>query len=366
MYFFNKKKPFYLQKKGIIFISIIAFLVVLRMVLPTAIKIGLNNYLKDFSPAISLHVKDVDLAILRGVYTLEGITAEYKKNEKNFLDVKSTQASVAWRDLLKGTVAVDVFVNTLDFTYSDELLPALKEHQAYQKKKKKSESENLRMTRLDIKKSIVRTDLFPSLTKDEGIVLTDLEVRATNLIPSKRVPLTHFSFQALLLGSGQIKTEGEADLTGKAPKWTIDSEMKAFELNSLNRFLKKNIPLTFTKGQLDLYLEAATQGGPIKGYIKPFVKNLDVIRSKENFLNTKHWLIEIVSALGNVVMKADETMATRVSFIFDKTFKPESGDAISKAFEHGFMQELNRGVEHSIGLNPLGTKQSQEESHVRK
>jgi hypothetical protein len=102
-------------------------------------------------------------------------------------------------------------------------------------------------------------------------------------------------------------------------------------------------------------------GKEIRGYIKPFVKGLDVVRTKEKFLGPKHWIIEMVTALGNIVMKSDETMATRVPFIFDETFKPESGEAISAAFDHGFRQELNRGIENSINLRHAPIKQSQEE-----
>ncbi len=368
MFLFRKKLPFYKQKKYLIPFSVIALLVAIRVALPTAIKIGLNNYLEeDFSPSMRAHVDDVDLAILRGVYSVEGITAEYKKNNKNFLSIKNADASLAWRDLLKGKIVADVVVNKADFVYSSELSPAIDEHMAQLKKKDDDEPlpENIRLGRFDLKDSVIRTDLFRTLTKDEGIVLTNIELRATNLIPSNEVPRTPFSLQALLLGSGKIKTEGEADLTGKTPMWTVDTEMKAFDLTSLNRFLKKTVPLTFTKGKLDLYAEAASSGGPIKGYIKPFVRNLDVIRTKEKFVNSKHWLIEIVTALGNVVMKADQTMATRVPFTFDKTFKVEGNKAIAKAFEHGFKQELNRGIENSIGINNMESKQSQEESHEK-
>ena len=366
----RKKIPFYRQKKIFIPLSVLVLLIALRIIAPTAIKIGLNNYLgdEDFSPSFKAHVGDVDLAVLRGVYTLKDVTAEMKKKHKQFIHVNTATARFAWRDLFKGNLVTDLGVDGMDLTYTDGLIPAIKEHMAKVEKDKKEKGEEdegkpspVRVARLDLKNSVIRTDMFPALTKEQGIVMTNLEGKVTNLTPTDDLPRTPFSMQGTLLKSGQVKTEGEADLTGDKPKWTMDGEIKHFELTSLNKFLKQKVPLTFTKGKLDLYAEAKSEGGPIRGYIKPFVKNLDVIKSKEDFKGTRHWLAEIVTALGNVVMKANETMATRVPFTFDKTLKADSDKSISKAVEHGFFQELSRGIEHSLGLDKEATNQSQEE-----
>ena len=361
MQWFRKKIPFYKRKKFFIPLSILVFLLALRVVMPTAIRLGLNSYLKDFSPSLSAHVGDVDLAILRGVYTLEDITAEIKKKDKQFVYIKSATARLAWRDLFQGDLVTDIGIDGMDFTYTDGLMPAIQEHQAQTKDKDEDKPSPVRLARFDLKNSLIRTDQFPDLTKEQGVVMTNLEARATNLTPTDALPLTPFSMQGLLLKSGRIKTEGEANLTGDKPKWTLDSEMKEFDLTSLNRFLKQKVPLTFTKGKIDLYAEAKSEGGPITGYIKPFVKNLDVIKSKEDFKGSKHWLAEIITALGNVVMKSDETVATRLPFTFDKAFKTDKDQTIAKAVEHGFFKELDRGIENSISLDKQPTKQSQEE-----
>lgn len=361
MWFMKKKVPFYLQRKWQITFGVVAFLLAIRIILPSVIKVAANRYLKnDFSPSLTAHIDDIDLAILRGVYSAENISVMVKKNEKEFLSVKQVDASLAWRELFKGNIVVDITVDGADANYFNDVMPAIQKHAASLPKEEKKESP-VRLSKFDIKNSVIRTELFPTLTREEGVVISEIEVRATNVTANAEAPLTPFSFKALLLGSGQIKVEGDANLLGESPKWTVDSEVRQFDLTSLNRFLKKTVPLTFTKGKLDLYAEATSEGGPIRGYIKPFVKGLDVIRTKEKFVGTKHWLIEIITALGNVVMKSDQTMATRVPFVFDKEFKPEGDQAITKAIEHGFMQELTRGIENSYDLKDTKKMQSQEE-----
>lgn len=370
MLFFRKKLPYYRRHKWVIPLGVIVFLLAIRMVLPTAIKIGLNSYLEDdFSPAFTAHVSDVDLAILRGVYNIQGISAKLKEKDAEFVEVADVEVSLPWRGVFKNNMIADIVIDKIDFTYSNALMPAVQKHLAFMKDKEDKDDDKkdedkaplLRIGRLDVKNSIVRTNLFPELTREQGIVLTGLNARVTNLSPTENVPMTPFDMQAILLGSGKIRTEGEAKLLSKPPQWTIDSEMKDFELTALNQFLKKNVPITFTKGRLDFYAEAVTDQTKIKGYFKPFIKNLDVIKTKEKFLGAKHWAIELVTALGNVVMKADQTVATRVPFVFDKVFMPESGEAISTAVEHGFKQQLARGIEHSIGFNKKEIKQAQEE-----
>ena len=374
MLFFKKKLPFYKQYKWAIPLGVIAFLVVVRMILPTAIKIGANSYLKDddFSPVFEAHISDVDLAILRGVYNAQGITAKFKDQDSDFVEIADVEVSLPWRGVFQRNIIADIVIDKIDFTYSKKLLPAINEQLAFMKKKEEEDKDKdekddkdkeplVRIGRLDVTNSLLRTDLFPALTREQGIVVTGLNARVTNLNPTKDVPMTPFDLQATLLGSGKIRTEGEAKLLAKPLQWTVDAEMKEFDLTSLNRFLKQNVPLTFTKGKLDFYAEAVTDQTRIKGYFKPFIKSLDVIKTKEQFKDPKHWAIELVTALGNVVMKADQTVATRVPFVFDKVLKPETGDAISTAFRHGFQQQLTRGIEHSIGFEQKNIKQAQEE-----
>jgi hypothetical protein len=361
MLFFRKKKPYYRRLKWIIPFGVIVFLLVVRMILPTAIKIGVNSYLKDFPPSLSARVSDVDLSLLLGVYHVQGISAALKQSDQEFLVVEDVKVSLPWRGVFKNKMIMDVEINKLDLNYSNQLMPAIQKHVADQDKDKKDGPALVKVGRLDVTNSILRTNLFPKLTREEGVVITDLNARVTNLNPTELAPLTPFDVQALLLGSGKIKAEGEAKLLAKPLQWTADTEMKNLDLKTLNKFLKEKVPLTFTNGRLDLYAEAVTDQAKIKGYLKPFIKNLDVIKSREKFEGPKHWLIELVTALGNVAVKANQTVATRVPFVYDKEFKAESDEAIAKVLEHGFTQQLNRGVEHSLGFNRKETKQSQEE-----
>lgn len=350
MNWFNKKIPFYRKKKFIIPVSLILFLTLLRIIAPPVILKTLNTKLENFSPTLTAHVDELDLKILRGGIELEGITADLKKGQKNFLKVDSVYGFVDLKQLIKGNIVAKADIDTADFTYSEDLMKAIKVHKEDKKDEEKTPPPDIRVARVDIKDSLVRLETNPKLTKENGVLINDIDARLTNLIPSKDLPETMFSIQAKILKSGAMKVNGEALTSAKPAKWDMDYELLHFNLPELNSYLKDKVPLTFTKGKLDLYVEAKSEEGKVSGYIKPFVKELDVIKSKEDMKNPKHWFFEVVTALGNTTLSSDKETASRVPFEYDGKMKAEKGKALTQAFTHGFIEEIPKGIENSIQL----------------
>lgn len=98
-------------------------------------------------------------------------------------------------------------------------------------------------------------------------------------------------------------------------KLPVDGEMRGFDLTTGNHFLKSKVPLTFTKGKLDLYAEAQSTNGTIEGYIKPFLKNIDVVKTKEDFKGPKNWFYEIVTAVGKLGLRASDTKSDKSHYM---------------------------------------------------
>lgn len=336
------------KRKLRIFFLVLAIMILFRLALPSITKLALNRYFEDFSPSIAVHIDDVKMAIVKGSSTLEGVTAWIKKTDKDFLEVRFVNASVTWSDLFKGHITSNILINKAQLNIAPQLLAAMKEHMASTTKTKRSKDTRISIPRLDLVDSLIRTDHSP--------VARNLNARITNVIPSKNSPLSPFNIKGSIIGGGNMKIEGELNLYGKKPQWNIDGEILNFNMTALNPFLIKKLPLTFTKGELDLYAEAKSENGIIEGYMKPFIKGLDVIKSDEKMMGPKHWFIEIISALGDTTLKADEVVATKIPFTYDKKFKVGTGETIEKAIENGFVQKQSRGIDNSIDL-----KQAQEE-----
>lgn len=354
----NKTTSFHIEKKYAIPLAIFAVLLLVRIIAQPLIFKKLNQFLATFSPVYSLHVDDLDISLIRGAYRFEGVTGKLKSNDHRFLDAKSIDVSIAWRALFQGRILTDINIDELNLIYSKELLG--KADASRDKGDAKEVKETLfpvKLESLDIKDSSIVLADYRGLKKDEPMKLSNINGRVTNVTPQKDFPLSFLNLRANILGSSDLKATGQLNTLAEPLSWNMDTEIHNFEMNHLNHILREELPLTFTSGTLDLYAEAKSENGVIRGYAKPFVKDLDVMTS-EKLKGVKHWFYEIISAVGNLFLRRSDskTVATRIPFVYDKEFKIETGEAIGVAIENGWSKELAPGIEGKYELKAGGKK----------
>lgn len=348
------RRRWYQKMKIKIPFAILGFLLVARLILQPLLLKEINKFLATFSPTLEFHVNDLDISFIRGSYSFDEVNGRVKGAGRKFVTIETVDVSVAWRELFKGRVLTDISVEGLDFSLTKSLQDALA------KTPKKEEAREVKDTlfpvkveRLDVKNSTVTLDDYPSLEEGKKFQLSNIDGRISNLTPREGFPLSFFNLNGTLFGNADIKTSGHLNTLSTPLKWDVDTELRDFDLRSANEFLKSKLPLTFTKGNLDVYAEVKSENGQIEGYVKPFLKNIDVIKGGERFTGPKHWFIEILAALGNLVLRTSDTksVATRIPFSMDeKGFHIEKGEALSKAIEHGFERKLSPGVEDALEL----------------
>ena len=204
----------------------------------------------------------------------------------------------------------------------------------------------------DLQRAQIVFEEYPSLDESSRLKIENINGQINNLTPTKNLQVSSFNLSASLQGSSDMSFIGELNMFKKPILWDVDVEMKNFDLSKLNPVLVRKMPLTFTKGRLDLYVEAKTDGKIIKGYVKPFIKDMDVIANKEHFKGIKHFGIEILTAIGNLILRDSESksVATYFDFTYDKTFNMDTGQGISNAIEHGFSKKLPPGIENKYHL----------------
>lgn len=351
----SDKRPWFKKKKITIPLTIFVFLLAVRMVLVPVAHKQLNKFLAEFSPTLYFHMDDLDIHIIRGAYSFEGITGKVKGKKNEFLKIERVDVSMAWREIFKGKVVTDIEVTAPDFSYTKDLNQAFA-NASKDKKQANTAKEKLfpvKIERVDIKSGKVTLDDYPSLDEKSKFTVRNIDGRITNLTPEKKFPLSFFNVKASLPGQSDIKTTGHLNTLAKPMEWDVDSELRGFDMTAANTFLKRKVPLTFTKGKLDLYAEAESQKGSVQGYVKPFIKNVDVVKNQENFKGPKHWAIEVVTALGNLILRASDTksVATKIPFSMDKAgVHVDSGEALSKAIQHGFEEKLSPGIENKYEI----------------
>jgi hypothetical protein len=355
----------YKQKKFIIPLVIVLVLVAVRIVLEPVLLGQINKKLETFSPELEGHVADIDLAIFRGAFGLSDLTMKVKKADKNFLHLKDARLSLAWREIFKGNLMADAAIDGLDLTVDENLPKVLKRALPPKKKDEPKKQPPIRISRVDWKNVNVIFPTDKAYTNKGPFRLSAIRGRITNLFADKDTPRSFFHVEGLGSGTSSFKSVGSANLLADPVAWDVDFQMQGFDLPAMNQFLRKKVPLTFTKGTFDLYSEVKSENGKIQGYVKPFVSNLDFIKNDEHFKNTKQWLVEVAGAIGNWIMEAhrDKTIATKVPFHYDgKNFSVDKGKAVSNVIKHGFDQELSPGVDANLHMQAQEAKNEANET----
>lgn len=102
-----------------------------------------------------------------------------------------------------------------------------------------------------------------------------------------------------------------------------------------------------------MYAEARSIDGKIDGYVKPFFKKIDVVANQENFAGVKHFAVEVVAALANLILRKsdDKSTAARIPFNTGPDgFKVDTSRIFPTAVHHGFQGGLEPGIEDQINL----------------
>lgn len=365
-----RSNPIIKHKLLTVFFVFACLLVLLRIALPSIIKTVANNFMAKDSPYFSFHIDDVDLYILKGQYEVKGISGLIKNNNERFLTISSVIAEVPWNILFKDQIiSATVVTNGLTLAASQNLLDnaklegeRIKQKLAEMNKDKKPEDPNkdpvARLNYFALSNSKVIIHDFMSFKGDAIRTISDINVLAMNLIPTKANPKSSFQMSANVFGPAPLNVIGSANLKNVPPSWDMNTELKNFDLPQVNPFLQEKVQAFIRKGNMDMYSEVMSDGNEVKGYVKPFVSKLKMDAPKGGF----HFTGVAAKTGGNLVkiLLTDsdaKTLATEVPFTFamdTKEMKLEVLPVLQKAVVHKVKQNIKPGIDDNIGEKGLG------------
>ncbi len=331
-------------------------LVIMRVALPAIVHPRINKFLGEFSPVYILHVDDFDISIIRMAYLFENVTGKLRVNQQEFLAIESVDVSVAWRELIKGKIHTDVEVSGMKLTGDPTVLTASTSKEAEPVEDAKKVKDNLfplRVARLVIRNSSIEIGDVVGLPEQKKLVLREVEARVNNLTPEHERSQTFFTVQGSILGSALLKVTGKAELNRIPKAWDMDIEMHNFKLVEANPILMRMVPFTFTSGKMDLFGEIKSENDEMVGYLKPFLRNADIIDSKEHFKNGKQFVFEIGGAVGNFFLQRDKDKTTATKFNFkQKNGKLDYslGEVLSNAIEHKTGKPFSPQIDDSLSI----------------
>ncbi|WP_031429062.1 DUF748 domain-containing protein [Flavimarina sp. Hel_I_48] len=305
------------KKRYILPVVILILLVAFRFYLPTLVKNYVNDVLADI-PGFYGHVDDIDLALYRGAYVINGmyLNKVNASTEVPFLDFPKTDISIEWKSLFKGKIVSEITMFDPEITYIFE---------DQQKEAAEGDADTDDWTK-------ALTDLVPininhfeihngklgfvKLQEDPNIdlYLNNLELYADNLRnvkgQSDKLP-SPIEASAVSIGKGEFRLDGGLDLIKEIPDMDINFSLQKADITAINDLTQAYGGIDFKEGELDIYGEIAIADAYLKGYVKPMLKDTKLISKEDSFLSV---IWEGFVGMFKFILKnqGTDTLATRV------------------------------------------------------
>lgn len=309
------KKRGFKKKRYIIPLILLIALIIFRLYLPTLVKNYVNKVLADI-PGYYGQVEDIDIALIRGAYVINGMylnkgTAE---SQVPFLNFPKTDISIEWKSLFHGKIVSEIIMASPEVVY-------VFEDQKHSEGDADVDDWTKALTDLvpiDINHFEVHNGklAFVQLSADPNIDLqiNNLNLTADNLrnvVEKERILPSPIRASGVSIGQGKVSLEGNMNLVKEIPDMDLSFSLENAEVTALNDFTNYYAGLDFDRGTFGVYSEVAIADGHLVGYVKPLLTNTKLIGEGDNFLEV---LWEGFVGLFKFILKnqGTDTLATKV------------------------------------------------------
>ena len=340
-----------------IVISIVALLIIIRIILPYVVLHYANKTLASMDGYFG-HINDVDLAIYRGAYIVKDFYIDkvdsVSQKQVPFISSQAIDLSVEWKSLFRGRIVgeLEIIKPVLRFT-KDKAEPASIQKDTNDFRKVLKSFMPLKINRLQIDNGKIQYIDATSSPKVD-IAMTNVQVLAQNLSNVRDTALLSASVVASAdVYKGNLNFKMKLNPLATTPTFDMNAELKNTSLPDLNDFLKAYAKFDVHAGTFGLYAEVASKNGKFIGYVKPVIKDLDVVGSEDrndSFLNKLYEVL--VSAAGIILKNPEEKqVATKIPL------KGEYGKtvvgtwyAIIEVLRNAFIQALYPSIDNEINI----------------
>lgn len=359
----NRKRHLKLK----IFLGIIALLLLVRLILPYLVLHYANKTLASMNGYYG-HVNDIDLAIYRGAYVIKNFYIDkvdsVSQERVPFISSQIIDLSVEWKSLFhKRFVGELEFTNPVLIFTKDKAEPASIQKDTNDFRQVLDNFMPLKINRFQIINGTVQY-IDSTSTPKVNIAMTNTQVLAENL---STVQDTAF-LPAKVTASAEVY-KGTLDLNMKldpladSPTFDMNADLKNTNLPDLNDFLKAYAKFDVNTGTFGLYAEVASKDGKFKGYVKPIIKDLDVVGPEDRNDSFFSKVYEAIVGAVGVVLKnpEEEQVATKVPL--EGTYGETSigtWQAIIEVLRNAFIQALYPSIDNEINILSVDKVETEE------
>ena len=367
-------KKYHLSRKYKIVIVIVVVLIVFRLLLPSIVLHYANRSLSSI-PGYYGHIQDIDISLYRGAYQIDSIYLDKKDSssgkQTDFFKAKQIDLSIEWKALFKGSLVGELVFNSpqLIFTKNKTEIGDVKKDTAGFRKIL-NDLMPLRINRFEVNNgSIHYVDATAKPNVDVALAQTYiLAQNLTNVSDSKTALPSTVTARAMAY-DGTVSFNMKLNALAEKATFDLNAEVENTNLVLLNDFLKAYANVDVNKGIFGLYTEFAALDGKYKGYVKPVIKDLDVLGPEDRTDNFFHRIWEgLIGGVGSVLKnRKEDQVATRVPI--EGNFSGAETDiteAIWELLRNAFIQALIPSIDYQINLRSVGEVEEKDERGLLK
>jgi len=351
---------------GLAAVFVLAVLIA-RAIAPIYI-LGYVNRTLDGLDGYSGRVADIDLHIWRGAYEIKGIkiVKTTRKTSTPFVSVDSVDISVHWDALLDGSIVgeIDLYHPVLNFLAEKKQESAAEDQVEQREAKKAAGGDSSWQTQV---KQLVPLDINRIGVHDGEIHYRDVHSepkvnvyvqrfrgQLTNLTNSEKLSksmVATASFKGRALGSGDLTLEAKVDPYKKSPTFKLAAQLENLELKQINDFLRAYVNVDAERGRISVFTEVSASGGRFAGYVKPLVRDLDVLKWKDEQEGVFGKLWEGLVGAGAALFENQkkDQIATKIPFS-GKVESPRAdiGETVLYVLKNAFIRALQFGLDRDV------------------
>ncbi len=350
-------------------VAIVAVVVIgVRAALPFVVGSYVNSELARIGE-YSGHVADVDLALLRGAYTIEDLVVVKREveSETPFADIPVMDVSVAWGSLFRGELVGEVIaenpvLNLVQGETSEETQLGAGVSWPEQVR----ELFPFTFDRFEVRGGTV-TFRAPGIEADESLTLRDAQLLLENLTNVEGADEEAFAYIELtgsVMGNAPLALRGRSDPNEDLPTFDVDFSLEDAMLVDVTPWLEEFLSVDAEAGAFSMYAELAAADGRFEGNVKPIMENADVFRPGEAaegpFRKVWEGLVDL--ALDVFENRQTDEVATEIP-LSGELESPETDTlaALVNLVRNAFVAAFSHGIENAVSLRDVERGGSEDE-----
>ena len=267
-----------------VIIAVAALLIAARAALPYVVESFAERKLNELD-GYRASVRDVDLAIWRGAYTVQGVSIDRHDatDTTPFVYWEALEVSVDWQRLFDGVLhaEIDVVKPVINFVVSSDPTESqsggVDEAESPDWVARITELSPIEVERLTVTEGYVQ---LLDKTKDPvvDVFIDDLSVELENVSNRRSEIPTTAKVSASSIGNAQIEVAASLLPLAESIELDVDARVTDLDLVALNDFFRAYGDFDLEKGTGSVFTEVAVRDGRVDGYVKPMLRELDVLR----------------------------------------------------------------------------------------